>query len=187
MRGLLIFSCSPEVVGVSTEVEGLERVQLKNKRRQTMSRSISAVPSYSSFNTSRKQASAAAGSSPTKSRRRGKVERQTLKLSQVLRQVPSSVEPNKISVVEKNITEVDPIPDKFLDVDILYLSNNSINSLTGFRQVLNVHVRSLWLTVRMQFRRLRVLSVACNCIESFSELQVLQDIPQLQVCCRYER
>ena len=37
---------------------------------------------------------------------KGKGERKTVRLSQILKQVPSSVEANKISVVEKYVTEV---------------------------------------------------------------------------------
>lgn len=56
-------------------------------------------------------------------------------LSKILRQSPSCVEPNKISVVEKYVTEVDPLPDRFLEVEILFLSHNSISTLAGFKQV----------------------------------------------------
>ena len=40
----------------------------------------------------------------------------------------------RISVVEKYVTEVDALPDRFLDAEILFLSHNSISSLEGFRQ-----------------------------------------------------
>ena len=96
---------------------------------------------------------------------KGKGERKTVRLSQILKQVPSSVEANKISVVEKYVTEVDELPDRFLDVEILFLSHNSISTLAGF----------------LKFRQLRVLSLACNCIESFMEIELLSQLTSLQV------
>ena len=38
-------------------------------------------------------------------------------------------------MVEKFVTEVDALPDRFLDAEILFLSHNSISTLEGFRQV----------------------------------------------------
>lgn len=58
-----------------------------------------------------------------------------VKFSQVLRQTPSAAEPNKISIVERYITEVDAVPDRFHDVEVLFLSQNSITAFSGFVQV----------------------------------------------------
>lgn len=88
-----------------------------------------------------------------------------LKLSAILRQQPSLFEGNRISVVEKYITHVDPLPDRFLDIEVLFLSHNSIASLAGFKQ----------------FRRLRVLSMASNCVEDFEELEHLRGVATLQI------
>ena len=63
-------------------------------------------PTYLSLGASKK-----APPSPSSSRRPGGVvkvgkEKKEIKLSALLRQCPSAVEPNKISVVEKYITQV---------------------------------------------------------------------------------
>ena len=128
------------------------------------------APSYQAMRASRQHsqttaASAAPGNAAARAGKRGRGERKVVHLSAILRQVPSSVEANKISVVEKYVTEVDELPDRFLDVEILFLSHNSISTLAGFQQ----------------FRQLRVLSLACNCIESFTEIEALSDFPSLQV------
>jgi len=123
--------------------------------------SAASAPSYREMQEAKKR-------EPTKVSvrcKRGTGERKTLRLSQILRQVPSSVEANKISVVEKYVTDVDELPDRFLDVEILFLSHNSISTLTGF----------------LQFRQLRVLSLACNCLESFTEIETIDRFASLQV------
>jgi len=53
--------------------------------------------------------------------------------------VPSSVEANKFSIVEKYVTEVDGLPDRFLDVKILFLSHNSVSTLAGFLGTALIH------------------------------------------------
>ncbi|KAJ1479826.1 hypothetical protein T484DRAFT_1812802 [Baffinella frigidus] len=121
-------------------------------------------PSYLSLGASKK-----APPSPSSSRRPGgrvkAGKEKEINLSAMLRQCPSAVEPNKISVVEKYITQIDAVPDRFLDAEILFLSHNSLSTLAGFRQ----------------FRKLRVLSLAFNCLENFSEIESLSEFPHLQV------
>jgi hypothetical protein len=58
-----------------------------------------------------------------------------VRLSQVLLCTPGAFEPNKISVVERYVTDVDVVPDRFLDVEVLFLSHNSISTFAGFLQV----------------------------------------------------
>lgn len=109
-------------------------------------------------------ATSAAAASPLNRRR--PVAEQRVLFSKVLRETPNAAaEPNKISVVERFITEVDDVPDRFRDVEVLFLSHNSISTFAGFAQ----------------FRRLRVLSLASNCIDRFSEIESLSSFPQLQV------
>ena len=122
------------------------------------------APSYFAMRTARAVGGAPANAAARASKRGGG-QRKTVRLSQILRQVPSSVEANKISVVEKYVTEVDELPDRFLDVEVLFLSHNSICTLAGF----------------LQFRQLRVLSLACNCIETFMEIESIGQLSSLQV------
>lgn len=84
-------------------------------------------------------------SSPVGSKRRYRpaVEERVL-FSQVLKQTPSATEPNKISVVERFVTEIDAVPERFRDVEVLFLSHNSISSFSGFTQV-SLPCRSLCL------------------------------------------
>jgi len=55
-----------------------------------------------------------------------------------------------VSVVEKFISEIDQLPPRFKDVETLFLSNNSITTLSGIEQ----------------FPALRVLSIANNLVRS---------------------
>lgn len=138
--------------------------------RETSKLSVASVttsasaPSYHAMRTARSVGSAPVNTA-ARAKKRGAGQRKTVRLSQVLRQVPSSVEASKISVVEKFVTEVDELPDRFLDVEILFLSHNSISTMAGF----------------LQFRQLRVLSLACNCIESFMEIESIGRLESLQV------
>ena len=139
-------------------------MSVRETSRLSVATAVSA-PSYQAMRASRQLASVSAAPAQARAGKRGKGERKVVHLSAILRQVPSSVEANKISVVEKYVTEVDELPDRFLDVEILFLSHNSISTLAGF----------------LQFRQLRVLSLACNCIESFTEIEALSQYPSLQV------
>lgn len=132
---------------------------LREMSRLSVNSTASSAPSYRELQAARRAGPPTSGTAHTGSRsgRRAKGERKTVRLSAVLRQAPSSVEPNKISVVEKFVTDVDELPDRFRDAEVLFLSHNSISTFTGF----------------CQFRQLRVLSLACNCIESFTEIEAL--------------
>lgn len=56
---------------------------------------------------------------------------------------PQSFEENKISVVQKFVSEIDPMPKKFLKVETLYLSSNNIRTLDGLQQFSNLKNLSL--------------------------------------------
>eukprot|EP00736_Rhodelphis_marinus_P007476 Rmarinus@m.13890 len=86
-------------------------------------------------------------------------------LSSVFRKSPSFFDAAKISVVEKYVTEVDLLPPNFRNAETVFLSHNSISSLSGLRQ----------------FQNVRVLSIANNCISSLEELHHLRDLRRLQV------
>ncbi len=58
----------------------------------------------------------------------------------------------------KSIGVLDRVPDVFHEVETLFLSNNALRSLQGIGQ----------------FTRLKVLSVANNCLSSFSDLDALK-------------
>lgn len=75
------------------------------------------------------------------------------------------ITPDKISLVEKCISVIDAVPDRFRTIQTLYLSNNSITSLRGIEQ----------------FQELRTLSLANNCIQDLSEIDPLSALTQLQV------
>eukprot|EP00891_Asterochloris_glomerata_P002602 jgi/Astpho2/2602/Aster-x0109 len=77
-----------------------------------------------------------------------------LTLSTVLSQNPQLFDDKKIGVVEKFITEVDLLPQRYHHVRVLYLSKNSLRTLHGLQQ----------------FACLRVLSAGDNLLDSFEEL-----------------
>lgn len=56
---------------------------------------------------------------------------------------PQSFEENKISVVQKFVSEIDLLPKKFLKVETLYLSSNNIRTLEGLQQFSNLKNLSL--------------------------------------------
>jgi Leucine-rich repeat (LRR) protein len=58
------------------------------------------------------------------------------------------LEPHKISVVEKYVTIIDALPEKYLGAETVFLSNNCISMLDGLKQ----------------FRNLKTLSIANNCV-----------------------
>jgi len=47
---------------------------------------------------------------------------------------PQHFEENKISIVQKFVSQIDEIPKKFRNIETLYLSNNNIRSLDGLEQ-----------------------------------------------------
>jgi hypothetical protein len=88
-----------------------------------------------------------------------------LRLSTVLRQHPGSFEGVKISVVEKYVTEIDQLHQRYQHVEVMFLSHNSVTTLQGFTQ----------------FKKLRVLSLAANVIQDIDEIQHLFHVPTLQI------
>jgi hypothetical protein len=83
------------------------------------------------------------------------------KLSAVMRQGPISLENGRLSLVGCYLTEIDILPEKLTDVvRILYLSNNSLTSLT------NLH----------QFKYITSLSLANNSIRYLHSLLPLSNL-----------
>lgn len=56
---------------------------------------------------------------------------------------PQSFDENKISIVQKFVSEIDLLPKKFHKVETLYLSSNNIKSLEGLQQFSNLKNLSL--------------------------------------------
>lgn len=90
----------------------------------------------------------------------------SLSLSAFLKQAPGQCDSVKISAVERFITEVDVLPERYKQAQIIYLSKNSLRSLQGVQQFQNLHV----------------LSAADNLLQDFSELDcLLGSCPALEV------
>ena len=87
-------------------------MSVRETSRLSVATAVSA-PSYQAMRASRQLASVSAAPAQARAGKRGKGERKVVHLSAILRQVPSSVEANKISVVEKYVTEVDELPNHF--------------------------------------------------------------------------
>ena len=87
------------------------------------------------------------------------------KLTDVLDASPTLFDVNRISVVEKYVTALDRLPEKYVGAAYVFLSKNNLTSLAGVEQ----------------FADARVVSVASNCISDIDEIRHLQRCPQLQV------
>lgn len=86
-------------------------------------------------------------------------------LSQSLVEYPQSFEDSKISVVQKFINEIDSLPKRFTKIETLYLSNNNIKTLEGLQQ----------------FSNLKNLSLANNEIDDAGSLNILEQLPSIEV------
>jgi Leucine-rich repeat (LRR) protein len=87
-------------------------------------------------------------------------------LSDVLRQQPACFSLKKINIASKYIEVLDELPPRFRQVEILFLSNNSLRTVQGIQQ----------------FRSARVISLTNNVIDSFDEVDVLAAAcPSLEV------
>eukprot|EP01059_Diplonema_ambulator_P000208 TRINITY_DN10177_c0_g1_i7.p1 TRINITY_DN10177_c0_g1~~TRINITY_DN10177_c0_g1_i7.p1 ORF type:complete len:1069 (+),score=371.09 TRINITY_DN10177_c0_g1_i7:1002-4208(+) len=71
----------------------------------------------------------------------------------------------KLSVVEKNIAELDPVQAHQVKTKILFISGNMLSTLQGLQQ----------------FTNLRTLSAASNYLTSFEALAALSDLTKLEV------
>lgn len=85
-------------------------------------------------------------------------------LSSLLKTCPQHFDESKISAVEKFITDIDTLPERYQSARTLYLSKNSLRRLDGIEQ----------------FRSLRVLSAKDNLIDDYSELSLLRGLPLLE-------
>ncbi|KAL4455778.1 hypothetical protein ABPG74_003188 [Tetrahymena malaccensis] len=81
-------------------------------------------------------------------------------LSNALERFPQFFDDIKISVVQKSINEIDRLPYKYNNIEILYLSNNNLTDLEGIQQ----------------FKKLRTLTLAHN---ELSNVKILRQISQL--------
>ncbi|GMH37079.1 hypothetical protein BSKO_04952 [Bryopsis sp. KO-2023] len=80
-------------------------------------------------------------------KRTGKKERvKTVGLAKLLRTMPHLFEKEKISVVDKGVTHLTQLPERYHKVKVMYISKNKLRSLKGIEQ----------------FPELRMLSVAYN-------------------------
>ncbi|GAX74176.1 hypothetical protein CEUSTIGMA_g1625.t1 [Chlamydomonas eustigma] len=80
-----------------------------------------------------------------------------VKLSDVLKRYPQLFDRNKISAVERFISQVDILPSRYHDAEVVYLSKNSLTDLEGLKQ----------------FRRLRILSLSDNKLSHWGALDPL--------------
>eukprot|EP00002_Diphylleia_rotans_P002877 TRINITY_DN11875_c0_g1_i1.p1 TRINITY_DN11875_c0_g1~~TRINITY_DN11875_c0_g1_i1.p1 ORF type:complete len:1286 (+),score=247.62 TRINITY_DN11875_c0_g1_i1:119-3976(+) len=93
--------------------------------------------------------------------------KETIKLSGILRHFPGCFDPQslRISAVEKNIKEINSIPERYRMTETIFLSNNNISSLMGFSQ----------------FANLRTLSIANNLISDLEDIDQLHSCSQLHI------
>eukprot|EP00667_Euglena_gracilis_P000592 EG_transcript_592 len=98
------------------------------------------------------------GRSPTGQRR-------VCRLSQVLVDHPGACDGLKLSLVERGVGSIDPVPEEFRRVETLFLSSNSLPSLAGVEQ----------------FAALRVLSCANNGLATFEALDPLRQLKALAI------
>eukprot|EP00825_Cyclidium_porcatum_P037047 TRINITY_DN4018_c0_g1_i9.p2 TRINITY_DN4018_c0_g1~~TRINITY_DN4018_c0_g1_i9.p2 ORF type:complete len:293 (-),score=64.16 TRINITY_DN4018_c0_g1_i9:1043-1921(-) len=85
-------------------------------------------------------------------------------LSKAQEKYPQFFDDIKISVVQKQISKIDAVSSKYANIETLYLSNNSIQSLEGVQQ----------------FRNLINLSIMNNDINDMGFLRQLSELHQLQ-------
>lgn len=94
--------------------------------------------------------------------------------------------PQKLSAVDKYITEIDQVDQSLRDIDTLFLSNNSISELGGLRQFRRLRVLSMvnnlvcFLPV-VDERQFSVRLVTTKQVSSLTELDTLANLPNLQV------
>ncbi len=93
----------------------------------------------------------------------GKAHRRPVPLSAILKQIPQNFERQKVSAVERFVTFIDLLPDRYHEAQAVYLSKNSLSSIDGIQQ----------------FRAIRSLSLADNLLASWEDLAPLvKCIPQ---------
>ena len=90
----------------------------------------------------------------------------SLTLSSALMKYPAMCDTTKISIVEKYVNVLDVLPKRYQSIETLFLSHNSIAKLENIGQ----------------FKELRVLSMADNCVQDISELAYLSECPHLTIC-----
>lgn len=67
----------------------------------------------------------------------------TKKLSNVITPMSFFAEQKRLSAVEKLITEIDIVPDRYKKTEILYLSNNLLTTVKNISQFQNLRILSL--------------------------------------------
>lgn len=87
----------------------------------------------------------------------------TVSLARALEQ-HSEQDAGKISLVQKAVSVIDMVPQRYHNVHTLYLSGNFISELGNLTQ----------------FRQVRVLSLSTNSIGSIHELRCLSQLPRLE-------
>ena len=127
--------------------------------------------------------------SPPKKKKRGP---EPKPLSAVLRQMPQSVE-RKVHAVDRQITDIDPLPSRFRGVEKVFLSNNLIESVAGLAQFPQLRVLSIGDNRLLQFEELEAVGAACPRLESANfegnpmehtpnyRCQVIKRLPQLKL------
>ena len=88
-----------------------------------------------------------------------------MSLSQVLSHDAHCRDPARVSVVERCLTSIGKVPDRFAAATSVYLSKNSLTTLGGIQQ----------------FSDVRVLSLSNNLVADLEEIRVLQSCPHLRV------
>ena len=121
--------------------------------------------------------SGSSGSSPVRSLRSRRNVAQTRKdraataprkpvaLCEILAQNAHCQDPGRISAVQRCLTSIGKVPDRFTAATSVFLSKNSLSALRGIDQ----------------FADVRVLSLANNLVADFEEILVLRSCPHLRV------
>ena len=101
----------------------------------------------------------------TRADRAATAPRKPMSLSQVLSHDAHCRDPARVSVVERCLTSIGKVPDRFAAATSVYLSKNSLTTLGGIQQ----------------FSDVRVLSLSNNLVADLEEIRVLQSCPHLRV------
>ncbi|KAK2962409.1 hypothetical protein BLNAU_2652 [Blattamonas nauphoetae] len=88
----------------------------------------------------------------------------TTTLSYALLSATGTKDKKRISIVEKLVSKIDPVPEEYQAAELIYLSNNCLTSLNGISQ----------------FTHVQTLSVSNNKIATFHDLSELSQCRQLK-------
>ncbi|GIQ83871.1 hypothetical protein KIPB_005268, partial [Kipferlia bialata] len=84
-------------------------------------------------------------------------------LSQALQLYPLAFSPTKISAAERSICEIDTLPERYRNVEALYLSGNNIRDMAGI----------------VLFQRVTQLGLAHNLMEDMDQIDYLSTLRRL--------